>query len=81
MNGWAGLPFSTEINFPFLAADAYSLNLPVWLYLPFALMVLVGTSNAVNLTDGLDGLAIGPVIISAFTFLIGLRRRYHHQRF
>ncbi|MBL92005.1 MAG: phospho-N-acetylmuramoyl-pentapeptide-transferase [Myxococcales bacterium] len=70
MSGWAGLPFSTEITFPFLAADEYSLTLPVWLYLPFALMVLVGTSNAVNLTDGLDGLAIGPVIISAFTFMI-----------
>jgi len=70
MNGWAGLPFSTELTVPFLAADEYSLNLPIWIYFPFALVVLVGTSNAVNLTDGLDGLAIGPVIISAFTFMI-----------
>ena len=68
--GWADLPFSTELTFPFVAADKYSLSLPTWLYLPFALFVLVGTSNAVNLTDGLDGLAIGPVIISAFTFMI-----------
>jgi phospho-N-acetylmuramoyl-pentapeptide-transferase len=39
-------------------------------YVVFALLVIVGASNAVNLTDGLDGLAIGPVIISAATFLI-----------
>jgi phospho-N-acetylmuramoyl-pentapeptide-transferase len=35
--------------------------LPPWLYLVFATFVIVGFSNAVNLTDGLDGLAIGPV--------------------
>ena len=38
-------------------------------YVGFAVFVLVAESNAVNLTDGLDGLAIGPVIIYAFTFL------------
>lgn len=37
-------------------------------YLPFAAFVIVGTANAVNLTDGLDGLAIGPVMTSAMTF-------------
>ncbi len=36
-----------------------------WWYVPFAAVVIVGSSNAVNLTDGLDGLAIGPVITSA----------------
>jgi len=41
-----------------------------WLYIPIAAFIIVATSNAVNLTDGLDGLAIGPVMISAFTFLI-----------
>jgi phospho-N-acetylmuramoyl-pentapeptide-transferase len=41
-----------------------------WLYLPFAWLVVVGTSHAVNLTDGLDGLAIGPTIVSAATFTI-----------
>ena len=40
-----------------------------WFYIPFAVIVIVGTSNAVNLTDGLDGLAIGPVMITAGTFL------------
>ena len=34
-----------------------------WLWVPFAVLVIVGASNAVNLTDGLDGLAIGPIVI------------------
>jgi phospho-N-acetylmuramoyl-pentapeptide-transferase len=41
-----------------------------WFYIPIAAFIIVAASNAVNLTDGLDGLAIGPVMISAFTFLI-----------
>jgi len=41
-----------------------------WFYLPFMVLVVMGTSHAVNLTDGLDGLAIGPTIVSASTFLI-----------
>jgi phospho-N-acetylmuramoyl-pentapeptide-transferase len=45
-------------------------GLPLWLYLGFAAFVIVAFSNAVNLTDGLDGLAIGPVTIAAATFLI-----------
>ena len=39
-----------------------------WLYVAFALFVLVGAANAVNLTDGLDGLAIGPVMTAAATY-------------
>ena len=39
-------------------------------YVPFALIVIVGASNAVNLTDGLDGLAIGSVIICAASFAL-----------
>ena len=35
-----------------------------WWWIPFAVLVVVGASNAVNLTDGLDGLAIGPVIMA-----------------
>jgi phospho-N-acetylmuramoyl-pentapeptide-transferase len=41
-----------------------------WGYIVFAAVVIVGASNAVNLTDGLDGLAIGPVIIAAATYMI-----------
>jgi phospho-N-acetylmuramoyl-pentapeptide-transferase len=39
-----------------------------WLWIPFAILVIVGASNAVNLTDGLDGLAIGPVIMAGAAF-------------
>ena len=39
-----------------------------WFFIPFALVVLIGSSNAVNLTDGLDGLAIVPVAIAAASF-------------
>ena len=41
-----------------------------WWYVPFAVVVVVGASNAVNLTDGLDGLATGPIVITASTYLI-----------
>jgi phospho-N-acetylmuramoyl-pentapeptide-transferase len=52
--------------------DFYKHPLALWLpaYLALAVIVVVGASNGVNMTDGLDGLAIGPVIISAATFLI-----------
>jgi phospho-N-acetylmuramoyl-pentapeptide-transferase len=40
------------------------------LFIPFVVVVIVGASNAVNLTDGLDGLAIGPVAINAATYLL-----------
>lgn len=46
------------------------LELPAWLYVIFGAFVVVGCANAVNLTDGLDGLAIGPSIMNAGTFLI-----------
>jgi phospho-N-acetylmuramoyl-pentapeptide-transferase len=41
-----------------------------WAYVPLATFIIVAASNAVNLTDGLDGLAIGPVMVAAGTFLI-----------
>ena len=44
------------------------MTLPTWLYVIFAAIYLAGMSNAVNLTDGLDGLAIGPVMINAGTY-------------
>jgi phospho-N-acetylmuramoyl-pentapeptide-transferase len=45
-----------------------------WIYVPFVVLVIIGTSNGVNLTDGLDGLAIGPIMFasSAFALLIYL---------
>jgi phospho-N-acetylmuramoyl-pentapeptide-transferase len=52
--------------------DYYKHPISLWLpaYMLLAIIVIVGCSNGVNMTDGLDGLAIGPVIISAGTFLI-----------
>jgi phospho-N-acetylmuramoyl-pentapeptide-transferase len=61
---------STSLYLPFVAADKLSFVLPLWLYFGFTLIVVVGTSNAVNLTDGLDGLAIGPVMVAAGTLLV-----------
>jgi len=61
------LQFDTSLHLPFFRE--ITLNL-YWFYLGFAWFVIVGTSNAVNLTDGLDGLAIGPVISTAMTFSI-----------
>ena len=55
------------LKFPFF--KDWSLDLGI-LFIPFAAFVIVGSSNAVNLTDGLDGLAVGPTITTAATFLI-----------
>lgn len=52
------------------AAAAPGLELPPWAYVIFASICIVGFSNGVNLTDGLDGLAIGPVMVNAGTFMI-----------
>lgn len=67
---FSSLPFSSAISIPFVSIDKLLITLPTWLFLAFALLIIVATSNGVNLTDGLDGLAIGPVINSAFVFLI-----------
>jgi phospho-N-acetylmuramoyl-pentapeptide-transferase len=60
----------TKLALPFAAFSKHSIDLPLSIYIPFAVLVVVFTSNAVNLTDGLDGLAIGPVMINAGTYLI-----------
>lgn len=57
-----------RLSIPFVGFDKYPVSLPSWLYVLFAAFVVAGTSNAVNLTDGLDGLAIGPVMINAATY-------------
>ena len=57
--------YSTAITFPFIKNVVLNLGL---LYIPFVMIVLVGASNAVNLTDGLDGLAIGSTLIAAVTY-------------
>jgi phospho-N-acetylmuramoyl-pentapeptide-transferase len=67
-NDW--LAIRNHLSIPFLAFSKHPLQIPLWVYVPFAVLVVVAWSNAVNLTDGLDGLAIGPVMISAGTYLI-----------
>jgi phospho-N-acetylmuramoyl-pentapeptide-transferase len=59
--------FNSTITIPFVKEFQPDLG---WFYIPFAALVMVGASNAVNLTDGLDGLAIGPVIITGATYAI-----------
>jgi len=59
--------FDTQVTLPFFKKIAPDLG---WGYVLFAALVIVGTSNAVNLTDGLDGLAIGPAIIVAATYMV-----------
>jgi phospho-N-acetylmuramoyl-pentapeptide-transferase len=73
--GEVGLPedwltLRHRLSLPFVAFDKHPMWLPPWVYVVFSSFVLVGTSNAVNLTDGLDGLAIGPVMINAGTYMI-----------
>ncbi len=48
-------------------------------YILFGMFVIVGTANAVNLTDGLDGLAIGPVLIASGTFILFCYLAGHYQ--
>jgi len=65
--------FKTTLTIPFFEEVRPNLS---WGFLPLAVLVIVGTANAVNLTDGLDGLAIGPMTIAAgfygiFAYLAG----------
>jgi phospho-N-acetylmuramoyl-pentapeptide-transferase len=82
---WATLYFLTDyswnLSIPFfkLTATTGKTFIGPWLYLPFILVVLIGSSNAVNLTDGLDGLAISVtfvamVALTAFTYVSGDER-------
>jgi phospho-N-acetylmuramoyl-pentapeptide-transferase len=73
--GDAGLPddwqlLRDRLAIPFLAFEKHPIILPSFVYVVFAATLIVGMANAVNLTDGLDGLAIGPVIINAGTYLV-----------
>jgi phospho-N-acetylmuramoyl-pentapeptide-transferase len=60
--------FDTHLTIPF--AKNLHPDLHWWGYLPFAVFVIVASSHAVNLTDGLDGLAIGPVMTVALTYWV-----------
>lgn len=57
--------FSSSLTFPFIKDFVVNLG---WFFIPFAAFVVVAAGNAVNLTDGLDGLAIVPIMIAAASF-------------
>lgn len=59
--------YTTLLYVPFFKHPVVDLG---WLYIPFGMLLLVGFSNAVNLTDGLDGLATGLVILVGITFAL-----------
>ncbi len=63
-------PVRLALQLPFTNFYERHLDLPLWAYVAFGSIVVVGCANAVNLTDGLDGLAIGPTIINAGTFCV-----------
>lgn len=58
-------PFVTSLAFPFFKEAIIDLG---WFFVLFGAFIIVGAGNAVNLTDGLDGLAIGPVMTTAASF-------------
>lgn len=62
------LHIGTDIYIPFFKT---SVNLPIWLYIPFAVLVMLATTNAVNLTDGVDGLStsVTTIIITCLTVI------------
>ena len=59
------VPFSTSLVLPFFKDVALNFG---WFFVMFGAFIIVGAGNAVNLTDGLDGLAIVPVMIAAMSF-------------
>ncbi|MBQ2813766.1 MAG: phospho-N-acetylmuramoyl-pentapeptide-transferase [Akkermansia sp.] len=59
------MPGITEVMIPFYGMVDFGI-----LFIPFALLVIIGTSNAVNLTDGLDGLASGCTIITSVAYVV-----------
>jgi phospho-N-acetylmuramoyl-pentapeptide-transferase len=60
-------PLANTLAVPFFKNVLFSLG---WFFVPFGVLVVTGASNAVNLTDGLDGLAIGPAMIAAASFAL-----------
>ena len=59
--------FTSKLYIPFLKDITFDLG---YFYLPFGMFIMIAASNAVNLTDGMDGLAIGPSIVAAIVFSI-----------
>ncbi|URI09583.1 phospho-N-acetylmuramoyl-pentapeptide-transferase [Aquincola tertiaricarbonis] len=73
-SGFSDLPPNADLMVPFFKTVSYPLGL--WGFIILTYLVIVGSSNAVNLTDGLDGLAIMPVVLvgsalGVFSYVVG----------
>lgn len=68
--------YATKLSIPFFKHILPDLG---WFYIPFVILVIVGSSNAVNLTDGLDGLAIGSLLIASATYALMAYLTGHSQ--
>lgn len=73
---YEAIGLDSRLSFPFF--KRLMPDLGDW-YILFGMFVIVGTANAVNLTDGLDGLAIGPVLIASGTFILFSYLAGHYQ--
>ncbi|MCL4491947.1 MAG: phospho-N-acetylmuramoyl-pentapeptide-transferase [Nitrospirae bacterium] len=60
-------PYNTVLSIPFFKKWLFDLG---FFYIPFSVFIIVGSSNAVNLTDGIDGLAIGLVAVAVFANVV-----------
>ncbi len=60
--------FETEIYIPF---EKVYITMPIWLYIPFVILVMLATTNAINLTDGIDGLStsVTTIILTCLTVI------------
>ena len=70
---WSVAPsvhYDQRLFVPYVSAERFWFDMNIWVYLALGAIVIVGTSNATNLTDGLDGLAAGPILVAAGAFLI-----------
>ena len=63
-----GLKIGTETYIPIIKE---TINMPLYIYIPFAIIVILGTTNAINLTDGVDGLSssVSTIIITTLTII------------
>ena len=62
------LNIGTDVSIPFIQT---TITLPVWLYIPFAILVMLAATNAINLTDGIDGLSssVTTIILTCLTVI------------
>lgn len=70
-----GMKLGTDIIIPFMGID-FTFTLPEWVFIPLVIIVLLASTNAVNFTDGLDGLASGvTLIVMVFFTIVAMTRK------